>query len=309
MAQPTSIHGFDVYTIQAADGSIEASFVPEKGGIGSSIRVMEADGPREILFRHPFFWDAPPVVRTPGGWPFLFPICGRLERDGQAEAYRYNDRLYRMPIHGFSMRVPWAVEPSESDDELVMTLRDSEATRPLYPFAFLVRLRYRVEARRLICEQTYRNTGEAPLPYYAGFHPYFAVPEPGAGKEATQLHMTPTARCVYNDRLTDTIDRAAPPAMPVSIADPGIHENLLRVGEGHVTRLSFPDRPGWALEARGVETPGLFPYVQLYTMTDKPFFCIEPWMGAPNGLNTFGACRVLRPGEEEHGMTTLSTDA
>ena len=59
------------------------------------------------------------------------------------------------------------------------------------------------------------------------------------------------------------------------------------------------------MAAEGVEDPNLFPYVQLYTMTEKPFFCVEPWMAAPNSLNTAKGCRWLEPGAVEHGVLRL----
>ena len=43
-------------------------------------------------------------------------------------------------------------------------------------------------------------------------------------------------------------------------------------------------------------------YLQFYTMADKPFFCIEPWMGHPNALNALTGAHWLAPGEVTHGV-------
>ena len=64
------------------DGGTVAEIVPELGGIVSSLRLAESGGaPREILYRHPWFWSRE-TDELRGGIPPLFPICGRLLRDG-----------------------------------------------------------------------------------------------------------------------------------------------------------------------------------------------------------------------------------
>jgi len=80
-------------------------FVPELGGMGVSLTCETATGLRELLWMHNEFWQEGSTCRY-GGWPFLFPICARLERDGDPECYLYRGRRYRMPIHGFASRVP-----------------------------------------------------------------------------------------------------------------------------------------------------------------------------------------------------------
>jgi galactose mutarotase-like enzyme len=192
-----TIQGFEVWTICSLDGGTRASFVPELGGAGSSLIVPGPGGPREVFYRYDFFWDrASRAIR--GGWPFLFPICGRLERDGQSGAYEIDGRIYRMSIHGFAPYMPWNVVKSERPDELILQLTDTAATRKVYPFAFEVLLTYRVGNGNLVCEQFYTNRSDRPMPFYAGFHPYFVTPPPGAGKEKVRLYYEPKQRLLYN---------------------------------------------------------------------------------------------------------------
>ena len=200
MASKEMQHGYEVWTIGSPDGGTRASFVPEKGGTGSSLIVRG----RELLFLHDYFQDRQ-TERIPGGWPFLFPICGRLERGGEAGRYLLDGRTYRLPSHGFGPRMPWQVIESERADTLVMKLAYSEETLVAYPFRFEVTLAYRVEDGVLVCEQAYRNCGGVPMPYYAGFHPYFLTPEPGAGKESVVLDFSPTGAFRYNERFTDLV--------------------------------------------------------------------------------------------------------
>lgn len=292
MALKRSDHGYEVFSIVSPDGGTRASFIPEKGGVGSSLVI----GGREMLFLHDFFWDRQ-TEKIPGGWPFLFPICGRLERGGQAGQYLYDGRIRKMPSHGFGPRVPWTAIESGRDDELVLQLTDTDATRDMYPFRFEVRLTYRAEKNALVCEQSYANRGDAPMPYYAGFHPYFLTPAPGAGKEAVALDYKPLRAFRYNERFTDLAEEVPPPAVPVGAhADAVLEQRLTMVGADRELKLAIPGGPAIHM------TADIFPYVQLYTMTDKSFFCVEPWMGFPNALNTVAGARWLKPGQSERGV-------
>ncbi len=98
-------HGFEFREIQSAGGRLRMTFVPALGGLGVSLRHDE----KELLWLHEKFWQGEGACRY-GGWPFLFPICGRLERDGIAGGYLYRGDRYMMPIHGLTCRYPWRVD-------------------------------------------------------------------------------------------------------------------------------------------------------------------------------------------------------
>jgi galactose mutarotase-like enzyme len=268
---------------------------------------MVAPGPsgvRELLFRHPFFWEKR-TRELRGGWPFLFPVCGRLEREGEADTYREGNALYRMPIHGFGPRATWTVLDTGRPDELVLQLFDTDTTRARFPYSFEVSLRYRVENGALSCRLTCRNLSPRPLPWYAGFHPYFLTPPPGQGKEDVRLQFQPVRRLRYNERLTGIVGEGPLPAMPLRIGDPGVNETLYELGAEREVRLLFPDGMVVHLATGGTDNPGLFPYLQLYTLPDEPFVCVEPWMGTPNALNRPGASRTLAPGGVERAELRL----
>jgi galactose mutarotase-like enzyme len=52
----------------------------------------------------------------------------------------------------------------------------------------------------------------------------------------------------------------------------------------------------------------MFPYVQLFTETKKPFFCAEPWMAFPNAINAVSGARWLQPGKSDKAILTLSVE-
>ena len=306
MAVKEKTNGIASWTIVAGDGITSATFVPELGAIGSSLILPGPEGPRETLFQHEHFWD-PDAELTRGGLPFLFPVCGRLERGGKEDAYCYDHRWYTMKIHGFAHRLPWNVLAADDPGELVLELNANELTSEQYPFSFTVRLTLRVEPGRLICEQEYHNRGDRPYPYYAGFHPYFLTPPPDGGKSDVRIELAPLRVLAYNSKLTDVIGvKSMQPAFPASISDPRINEQLLHMGKDKNVCLRFPDGFAIQMRAGGASDPDMFPYVQLYTMADKPFFCVEPWMGVPNALNTVDGVRRLAPGDAEAGRLLIA---
>jgi galactose mutarotase-like enzyme len=306
MATKSMQHNFAVYTICTPDGKTRASFVPEKGGAGSSFIVPHNQKERELLFLHDFFWQRE-LHDLPGGWPFLFPICARIERNGIPESYLYEGHVYKLPIHGLGWWNPWEVVDNEQPDRITLALFDNEKTRAHYPFAFEVRLTYYVTHGSLFCEQVYINRGDKPMPYYAGFHPYFLTPELGKGKEEVLVHFDPIKRFVYNERLTDLMGERELPISPISITNPDINEQLMQLGRNKITQLIYPDNFIITMVAAGEKNPNLFPYLQCYTIPNKPFFCVEPWMSFPNALNTVSGVRWLAPGAREKGVLAVTT--
>ena len=298
-----NIKGFDVYTIATRDGLTRASFVPERGGVGTSIVMPGREGPRELLFHYPHLWD-PRAKDLPGGWPFCFPICGRLQRQAAVGSYYYDGRTYELPIHGFAWSKPWRVMDA-GDDYLEMELRDDEQTRLVYPFHFTVQLRYEIAHQRLFCRQTYTNHGDRPLPYYAGFHPYFATPAPDQGKNQVILNLHANRRMRYNQQLTDIVGELPLLAMPSKITNPELHEQLMQLGEDKELHLIYPNHDVIGMAAEGIEDPNLFPYLQVYSPADQPFVCVEPWMAYPNALNSVSGVRWLAPAQSEHGLLRL----
>ena len=284
--------GFETLTIASNNGLTKATFIPDKGGMASSIVMPGQQGPRELLF---YSQD------RLSGWPFCFPICGRLERQGRLNGYYYDGHVYELPIHGFAMHKSWMVGDA-GKDHLLLVLRDDEQTRAVYPFHFTVELRYEIADRRLFCRQTYTNHGDRPMPYYAGFHPYFLT---GQEKNHVILNFHPQRRLRYNQNLTDIVGEQPLFPMPVSAGNPEIHEQLLQLGEDKEIHLRYPNKDMLLMTVEGVEDANLFPYVQIYTPSDQPFICVEPWMAYPNALNSVAGVRWLAPGQSEHGVLRL----
>ena len=308
MAAITSKHGYEIYTIVADDGCTQASFIPEKGGVGCSLIMPHETEMRETLYLHDYFWERNRLGLA-GGWPCLFPICGRLEWMGVAGNYSYADKVYNMPIHGFAADAKWLVTDNSQSDSLTLELSATEDTLAMYPFEFKVQLTYQVKSGVLSCKQRYSNLGVEVMPYYAGFHPYFLTPEVGKGKEQVAVNFKPQRTLRYNERLTDIIGEQCKLELPAAITMPYINERVSEVAEGEKAELSYPDGFRLVLGGETAKCENMFKYMHLYTIPTEPFCCIEPWMGVPNALNSVSGVRWLQSGQSEEGELVLSCDS
>lgn len=288
-------------TISNPEGTAFATFVPQRGGMMSSLCMQAPEGRRELLYL-PENFDFNTAQKMGGGAPFCFPICGRLSRPEGENRYLYNAKTYEMAIHGFGFRLPWEVIEHQTHS-ITLQLRDNEITLSQYPFKFTLTLRYQLIGNQLICEQTYQNLDSQPLPYYAGFHPYVRIPFP---KSQVLLDYAPARRLQYNDSLTDILGERPLFSTPTPIDLPELNESLVEMGASTKVTLHFPDHSSLTLEATGTEDARLFPFVQLYHILTEPFLCIEHWMGHPNSMNSVNGTRWLAPHTSESGIFKLT---
>jgi glucose-6-phosphate 1-epimerase len=86
-----------------------------------------------------------------------------------------------LPKHGFARTLPWELvsqEQGREDALVVLRLRDSDATRAIWPHAFELELSVRVGGRSLDIELACENTGQegdGPLQFTAALHTYLRV--------------------------------------------------------------------------------------------------------------------------------------
>lgn len=289
------------YTITSKDGATKASIIPERGAFVSSLILPFQSGARETVFLHDYAWDKE-INDLPGGIPFLFPICGRITRDGKDGIYLYDEKQYQLKIHGFSWFSKWTVA-NVNEHSIEVVLSANEDTLACYPFHFEIKLIYTVSNGKLTCHQIYKNNEkEKPMPYYAGFHPYFLTPEAGQGKEEVLLNFQAAKHLKYNETLTDIVGDQPLFKMPINITDPTVDEQLCLLNKDKLATLTFPNGDILKTNVYGIPDPDIFPYLQLYHIAKKPFFCAERWMSFANALNTVSGVRWLKPGASEEAV-------
>ena len=89
--------------------------------------------------------------------------------------YQYRGTTYTLPRHGLAREKVFRAE-TISEAESLFTLEDDESTRVVYPFRFVLQLRYLIANGRLTVTYSVFNPDDQPLYFSLGAHPAFRVP-------------------------------------------------------------------------------------------------------------------------------------
>ena len=304
-----------------ADASICAAVCPEEGAELSSLKVSYGGEAAEIIFRA---FDYSECEGWRGRGPWLWPAVGRTfsaeeidhiiktgtsPRIGSYSLPDFPGRVFQIPIHGFAMRMPWALtETGSSNTEAWCTcaLRATPETKEAYPFDFELDLKTRVGASRVVLEfkVTADENNSAPMPFAAGNHMTFRV-EPDTESWCKSVFRTgATKRMLINKAAVttgETVDLGD--GVGGSISDNFYHNGVLGgySQDPAIAELLWPDGRGIRVkqtqsrEESDVVAPPSDYYCVLYAKQQRAYFCVEPWVGTPNVLNE-GAPVVLKPG-------------
>ncbi|WP_019938446.1 hypothetical protein [Bordetella sp. FB-8] len=272
---------------------------------GGRLLSWDVDGEPVIHWPEKADWSRLGGVR--GGNPLLFPFLGRHRVDGQIGRWRDARGVVReVPMHGFARDLPFIAQIEPHGKGVRMTLQDSKATRAGYPFGFRLEAAYRlIDARTLEVELSVFNTGDAPLPHYAGHHFYFTLPHIQRG--AASMELPPTQRRYH--RADGAIAAAVPGQARYTLDDPVIHDCM------HCLQ-GLPDRPV-RLRMPGLDRrieidlrrPGSVPWYCVTTWTEaaeSDFYCVEPWLGMPDAIHNGLGLRWVRPGQAESAVLRIT---
>jgi len=261
-------------TLTLTDGDYALTVTPEKGGMATS---FTKNGEEYLWLRDQNFES---TDRPRCGIPILFPNCGKPD----GGVHLFDGAGYPIEVHGFADLLPWQVK-SATDEEIVLTLAPNGLTKFVYPFDFLLTMRYTLCGARAGLELTVQNTGAKALPFSVGFHPYFGISELDNVSFAIEA-----ATCSQNAKgeqpaapetitLTRTPGSADSIRLLTGVQSPMVMKDS---GSGHTVTVDFGEHFG-----NGV----------LWQQDAERFVCMEPWNGWANSVNEAGRHEELAPGE------------
>jgi galactose mutarotase-like enzyme len=265
--------------VTIASGDLTAAINP----LGAELWSLTDAAGREYLT------DADPAFWT-GHAPLLFPIVGELA----GGVLRLDGCEHPMPRHGFARRSLFEVV--ERGASLArFALRDSGATRALYPFAFELELEFRLDGPTLATTATVENPGNAPLPFSFGFHPAFAWPLPGGGdKLAHEIefeHDEPLdVRRLDANGLVERHERSPVAGKALALRPELFADDAIIWDELASRRLVYRGGNGVALAIAFPDTP----FLGLWQKFGANFVCIEPWAGLADETGFAGDFRAKR---------------
>ena len=224
-----------------------------------------------------YIWPADPAY-----WgrhaPVLFPVVGRLPDD----AFLHNGRSYHLGQHGFARDREFAVL-RESAQEAVFELRDDEASRAVFPFAFELTITYTLRENTLLVRWDVRNPNPAhPLLFSIGGHPAFRCPLlPGEAFEdyflAFDHPVTLHRQLLHGGLRTGEMAPVVADQAELPLSYALFVDDALVFAHYDFTALTLRSRRS----ARFVRVRfDGFPYLGLWTKgPGAGFVCVEPWQG------------------------------
>ena len=267
-------YGVSYKTMTLTDGEYALTIIPEKGGMATSFTKND----EEYLWLRDKNFESTDRPRC--GIPILFPNCGKPD----GGVHHFNGADYPIENHGFADLLPWQVSKA-TDAAVELTLTPNGLTKFVYPFDFKLTMRYTLDDNKAGLTLTVENTGDKPLPFSVGFHPYFA-----ASKLENVEFDIHAATCSDNPK-------GEQPAAPEKITlprVPGAAESV-RLLTGVKSPMRLTDHGNGHNVTVDFDEPA-FGHAVLWQQDAESFVCMEPWNGWANSVNEAGHHEELAPG-------------
>lgn len=262
---------------------IEAS-IHELGAELQSLKKI--NGENLIWKKNEFYWNRYA--------PLLFPIVGRLIND----SYKHEGENYVMKQHGFARDCNFEVENCETH-KVTFRLSANEFTLKQYPFYFELTQRFELVGHTLIISSEVKNHNEEYLFYNIGGHPGFHLNGKLSeyfldfgGNFQTMQHLiegnyySNEAKPIILTNSFQLQDSYFEKDALVIKNVPFEEVYLVHEKKGKLMSMQCKD---WTA-------------IGFWTKIGAPFFCIEPWWGWADHLNSSG---ILH---EKPGILTLKSN-
>ena len=251
------------------------------------------------------------------GIPILFPFPNRI-RDGR---YRWGGRQFAIPssvapydpagnaIHGFCLDRPWRIVDRAEHfvtGQFQLSI-DAPDRLPFWPGDCLIEVRYELQGPALQARIRIANTGERPVPWGLGTHPYFRVPLSPDSRASRCLTQAPATR---QWELIDCLPTGkCIPLPPDKDMTDGVYFGTLHLDDV-MTGLQPSGRTLECLivdEQAGLQISQqcdpIFRELVVYMPPGRDAVCLEPYTCVTDAVNLQeegidAGLRVLEPGEE-----------
>jgi galactose mutarotase-like enzyme len=266
---------YQTYILADRTAKSEIEVVPERGGI---VTRWHIDG-KEV-----FYLDTErfthPELSVRGGNPILFPLCGNLPDN----TYTVDGKVYTIKQHGFARELPWSVktQSAEGKASLTVVLASNTETKAVYPFDFEIAFTYELQGNKLVVRQEYKNLSATPMPFSAGFHPYFLCGD----KAQIEVEIPSKEYQDNKTKATHTFDNK------FDFNQDEIDFVFDRLTSNNATVTDNDRKLKLHLEYSDFST-----HIVFWTVKGKEFYCLEPWSATRNAFNTGDNLTILAPGE------------
>jgi len=278
-------------SVTIAAGALEATFLPEVGMLGTSLRwrgeeyVALAEG------------VAGYQEGRQTGLPLLAPWGNRLEGwryraadvDVDLEGLALTTEEHGLPIHGtMTAAVGWDVVERE-EDRLRTHFRYD--VRPdllaAFPFPHDLEIDARVDGDALRIATTLRPTSDRPVPVAFAWHPYLRLP---SGDRASWRLWLPARDHLELDRRGIPTGASKSEEAETEPVGNRTFDDLYALRDDHEIVLESGGR------RLTVQYDTGYPYAQVFAPSGADFVCLEPMTAPTNALGT-GECPLVAAGQ------------
>lgn len=212
--------------------------------------------------------------------PYLFPNIGVIK-----DNYTIFDGVkFPLTKHGFLRDFDFNVI-NQTDDKMVLELKENEKTLSLYPFKFKVEITYQLKEKSLLTSVKITNCDKKSMPFHFGLHPAFKVPfVENTNFEDYNIVFDSEINAKIPTFLKDSglIDWSTPTStishlqkLKLNYEDYRNDVMIINPMPNGKIKIVAPNQSEIVIDAPDFTTLGIWtPYPK-----KCPFICVEPWIG------------------------------
>ncbi len=210
--------------------------------------------------------------------PVLFPVVGKFKDC----VYRYHNQKYSMGQHGFARDMDFVCK-GQDDKEIWFELCNNEKTMQVYPFAFSLKIGYRIYDNCIEVLWQVRNEDEMEKMYFSiGAHPAFVCPWAESLEAPYRLMFPKKKELSYrflnaDGLLLDKTYKLLLENECVLLQDHFFDESAYVFEDSQLSEVALVTPEGNPYVTLSFDSP----VVGIWSPERKhaPFVCIEPWFG------------------------------
>lgn len=312
-----------IVVLRDSQAGVEAAVAPSEGGELSSYRVrLKKHGWTEFL-NHARDYSPGPGFKGKGPllWPAVgaqYPVGTIPEASCGPGTYKVDGKTYPMPCHGFAKSLPWKEVKRSADASgarVTLELRDSELTRPSYPFGFRVTATYEIVGGNLAIDYVVTAAGTNPseMIFSIGNHIAFNVPFVKGSDPAKMTFETPStqqllrnARGVLNG---ESKERSFQTPEALGSFDARVALPMAGYRSQPYARMVDPTGVALRLTQQASSIPsGPLVRFNVFGGPSVGYLCPEPFVGVQNSMNSGQGLLKLPPGKDWKWRLSLQVD-
>lgn len=226
-----------------------------------------------------YIWEGSPAFWGKHS-PILFPIVGTLKNN----MFYYQGKEYHLSRHGFAREIEFKLI-EKSENSATFSLTSSMETRKVYPFDFELQICYSLEENKLNINYKVINNNVSIMPFSIGAHPAFALPKLFENYSLSFEHNEVlTSYQLENDLLSDTTDIIEMTDNEVPLTYSLFEKDALIFKKLKSKSITILENKNPLLRVRFNN----FPNLGIWTKSNAPFLCIEPWLGYSDTIHSSG---------------------